>query len=504
MVALAGGGWTILDRALALLIGGVLFAITVVAAFTKLEWFDWGAYALPGANLVERGRLALPQFGLQMGLDRDYLLNAPWMVVGPIPWFWALGVDRLSYLAGLVAIDLLCVALYVLALRKVFGLRSLAASAFLASAFVANRAFLIEIYLQRYSVLGFGMLLLAFWPAPGPAWRWPWWKWLAAGMLPIIHPGLVFALGFWGLGLLGFPRVEAVETDANPEEPGLRPARWAGPLTFAALIGLGCAWFVRPSLLREQLLPHIRFGNYRSLGTLQILVTSVASKVAVPTVVFNVAMSALGLLIVAAWAAWPSRRRLLSPVLTAALAVAFVQVYDALRGFGYIFYYVLGLGPWMLWPFRRPGPRRVALAVLSAFALTNLLIASRLDRGPVLLVDTAETRDYLVSKTRPADHIVVGPPFVLASARPELPGGRVVERVVPQPYYLSDFDDTVFRREINGRAWVYIGEPDWFTRTTFTAGRGADLFPGAEIEEDSFHGLKVIVARARTEPPKSP
>jgi hypothetical protein len=490
------GGRAVLDRVAAALIVLALATVIVRASLRHAEWSDWVAYALPGANYVERGVLALPQLGPQMGLDRHYLLNAPWMVVGPIPWYWSLGVGRLGYVAGVATLGVACLGLYVLAIRKVFGPISWAASASLAAAFAANRNFLIEVILQRYSILCFAALLVAFWPTTGPSWRRPWWTWAAAASLPMVHPALVIGLGFWGLGLLGSLLPGAVEARADEVE-GPRRDGWAGPMAFAALIAAGFAWYGRPALLREQFLPHVRFGNYRSEAGFKILQVPAALPFSAPTLAMDVGLACLGPLLTAGWAILPRWRRSIAPVLPAALALAFVLVADALRGFAYIHYYALGLGPWLLWPLRGPATRRAALAVLSAVAMANLAVSAYMERGRIDTAGTAEAIDFVVARTRPTDHLVLGPPFVLASSPPALPGGRVVERVVPQPYYLDDFDEAAFRREIADRAWVYVGDPQWFRHPVYTTPPGAPLFPDADVEEATFDGDRVIVARAR-------
>jgi len=188
----------------------------------------------------------------------------------------------------------------------------------------------------------------------------------------------------------------------------------------------------------------------------------------------------------------------LVPLLPAASAVLFSVAYDATRSFLYAPYYYVGLGPILLgaWASRRA--RLALIAASVGLGLVNLAFSARVDlRSPHSRLDTPEALAFLLEHTRPGDRIVAGPPFILASARPELPGGRTIPRVVPQPYYLDPFEEPVYRREIRELTDVYIGTPEWYSRPVWTEPAGDGLFPGAEVREFTLEGERIIVARAR-------
>src|SRR5258708_950993 len=136
----------------------------------------------------------MPQLGSQMGLDRFWLLSAPLMAVGPIPWMKAFGAGRIPNLIGLLCLGLLNLAIVMWAVRRVLRLHSWGLTALVALPFLLHRAALSEFYNQRYTALASGMLTLAFLPTTS---RRPWWQWLAAGLLPLVHPAMLPASILW-------------------------------------------------------------------------------------------------------------------------------------------------------------------------------------------------------------------------------------------------------------------------------------------------------------------
>ncbi len=91
-----------IDRALALLLFGWFGFAAFQMTFSRLEWHDWIAYALPAANFVERGTLSTPQLGDQAHFPETWLFNSPLMGLGPAPFYAALHVGRVPYLAGVL------------------------------------------------------------------------------------------------------------------------------------------------------------------------------------------------------------------------------------------------------------------------------------------------------------------------------------------------------------------------------------------------------------------
>jgi hypothetical protein len=469
---------------------GSYVVVMVCVTFNRKEWFDTVGYALPGANYVERGTLSMPQLGSQMGLDRFWLLSAPWIAVGPIPWMKAFGAGRISNLVGLVFLGLVNLAILTWAIRRVLRLRSWGLPALVALPFLLHRAALSEYYNQRYTTLACGLLTLAFLPTSRGR---PWWQWLAAGLLPLVHPAMLPASVLW------------LAAELLDRSPWLRPSDgtrapsipWLGIAAYVGGMVLTAAWYGRLGPLREQFLPHLRFGNYRALSPLIGLLDIPAAPIPrLPSLALNFGIVGLALTLMAAGLSRSLRHRV-GPVLLPALVIALILPYDALRGFRYYYFFLMGLGPCLLGVFASGRARRLVCGMAVLLALPNLAISAWLDLKRPDLTTTAQGSRFVVEHTRPGDRIVLGPPFVLVSAPPTLPGDRTAPRVVPMDYYLDPFDPATFIRDIRAHCDVYIGEEEWFYRPVWIRDRGEPLFPRFDITTFDFRGQRVIVARAR-------
>jgi hypothetical protein len=80
-----------LDRLLVAVLTVLYLSFLVSSVFSRRDWNDTIAYGLPGANLVVRGALTLPQLGSQFAFDRYWLFNAPFTVLRDVPWFLVAG-----------------------------------------------------------------------------------------------------------------------------------------------------------------------------------------------------------------------------------------------------------------------------------------------------------------------------------------------------------------------------------------------------------------------------
>lgn len=488
------------DRAFAALLFLLYAAIVVQAAFNRREFFDTVGYALPGANLVERGTLSLPQLGDQLGLDRVWLLNAPFIVLGPVPGMALLGAGRIPNVLGVVILALANGLAFIWALRRALPRGPLTIAVLAMMAFLLHRNALGELYNQRYTVATFALMALAFAPPRENAARHPpSWQWLAAGALPLMHPSLALALAVWCLARV---------VDALRPDPPAAPWPRLGPLLFLIALGLAVAWYGRVEAFETQFLTHLRFGNYRAsppwVGLTQVYASPIAGA---PSWALNALIVAFALAVLVAA---PVRLSQGGPAPRAdawppALAIALALALDGTRGFLYAPYYLLGLGPPLVIALAGPRARRGALAALALIALGHLAISSRLDRAPPDWTTTRQAREFVLDYSRPGDRIVLGPPFVLVAAPARLPDDRAVPRVVPMDYYLGPFDAPTFLRDIRAHCNLYIGEEEWFYRAVWVKPeRGEPIFPNARLQRVSFRGRTVLVARPETKGPPPP
>jgi hypothetical protein len=467
-------------------------------AFHFLEWYDWIAYALPAANFVERGSVSLPQLGSQYHFDQYWLFNAPLMGVGPVPFFAAFGVGRVSYLIGIVVAAVVNLAVFTWVIRRAMQLPSMALAALCTWAFLGNRNYNSILYMQRYDAIVLSVMLLAFVPLKTSRGGAPAWRWLCAGVLPLLHPSLIPASVAWLVTEVALAFVSGRHRAAPPE-----PRRYFGPALFALTGIAALAWYGRIDAFQNQFLPHIRYHANRlayapDVGKIFDVPIGMPYKLASLATTLIIVVAAFGLL------ASTIRRSPQRPpirVAVAALLIALTVALDLVRGQRYWVFFILGLGPCLLFAgCDQGGRRKIVLSLLIGLAVIQTAMSLKLDRLSVLSTDQRDSVGFVVVHTRPAERIVLGPPFILAAAPAHLTEQREVVRVVPQPFYLADFDPVAFRAEIQKMATVYVGEREWFYRPEIvTKNQRAQipLFPDAAIEEFTFSGTRVIVARAK-------
>jgi hypothetical protein len=458
--------------------------LVVAAVFSRIEWADTVAYGLPGANLARAGSLTVPQLGTQFSFDRFWLFNAPWVVVGEIPTFWIAGIGRLPHLTGIVAFGLINWVAFTLASRRLFAVQSMATAILIAFAFLDTRGLVTaDLYNQKYSVLAYSLLLVAFFPVidPRSACGRPWWQWLAAGVLPLVHIILPPATIIW------------VATVCASERR-VRGRSLVGPALLVACGVASLIWYLRPAPFETQLWPHLTYGGFRHAGRFSGLLDVAASPVAaIPTWTLAVAtvLAALSVTVRASLAIGADDVR--SAIPAAALILA-ILIVDAWRGFLDYGFFIAGVGPIV---FAAATPRGrlhefVALALAIAGAV-NIAVSTKLDRLPPDLTSTRDTEAFLIAHTRDTDRIIVAPPFVFAAAA--LPPVRSIPRIVPQPYFLETFDREAWARDLNACCNVYVGDEEAYTRLTRPGFVGPPIFRTASIEQYTFQGHAILVAR---------
>jgi hypothetical protein len=456
------------------------------SAFSRREWADTIAYGLPGANFARFGTLALPQLGSQFGFDRFWLFNAPWVVVGYVPTFWITGAGRIPHLAGIVVLGLVNWIVFSLICRRLFALRSITAAMLVAYAFLGTRGLVMsDLYNQKYSVVAYALLLVAFLPISDPrsACGRPWWQWLTASLLPLLHIVIPPAAVIW--------LAAVVATDRH-----VRGRSLVGPALYAAGGIASVAWYFRPGPFLTQLWPHIAFGGFREAGRFSGLLDVAASTIAaVPTWILAVA-TVVAAVIVLARATRPNARDDIRSAAPAAALIAVIFVLDAWRGYLDFGYFITGVGPIVFAAAAaHTRVRQLATAALVAAGVINIGISTRLDRLPPDWTTTSSTEQFLMAHTREGDTLVVGPPFVFAASA--MPPERAIARIVPQPYFLETFDRDLWVRDLNTCCNVYVGDQDAYTLLTRPGVAGDPIFPHAEVEHLDFHGQPVLIARRR-------
>ena len=459
--------------------------LLVVSTGSLREWPDTIAYALPGANAVRFGTLALPQLGSQVGFDRFWLFNAPWVVVAPLPAFWLAGPGRMPHLAGLVAVGLINWTAFTIAARRLFAVSSLTVAMLVAFAFLGTRGLpTADLYGQKYSVAAFALVLCAFYPSrdPNGACSRPWWQWLAAGLLPLVHVVVAPAVVVWLLAVVASDRT-------------VRGRSWTGPLAFLAACVVSAAWYFRPSAFEAQLWPHLAFGGFRRAAHFGGLFDATSSAAAaLPTWCLSASIAGAALVLtLRAIRATSEAVRAAAPAI--ALVVTFFIV-DAWRGFLDYGYFLFGAGPAILATVAtRPAVRTRVVAALAVIGVANIAISTRLDRSRTDWTTTTAGERFVAAHTDVSDRIVLGPPFVFAAAT--LPPERTVPRVVPQPYFLDAFDRDGWLKDLNTCCNVYVGSEESFLRPVRLQAVDTAVFPDASIERVDFRGQPVIVARRR-------
>jgi hypothetical protein len=465
----------------AALAGGAVYLV-VAAVFSRIEWADSVANGLPGANLARVGSLTLPQLGTQFGFDRFWLFNAPWVVVGEVPSFWVAGIGRLPHLAGIAAFGVINWIAFTLASRRLFGVQSMAVAILVAFAFLDTRGLVTaDLYNQKYSVIAYALLLAAFFPANDPrsACGRPWWQWLAAGVLPLVHIILPPATVVWVVAVVASDRQ-------------VRGRSLLGPALFAACGVASLVWYLRPAPFTTQLWPHVTYGGFRHAGRLSGLFDAAASPVAaIPTRTLAIA-TVLAASAVAVGASRGTAAADVRGAMPAAGLILSILIVDAWRGFLDYGFFIAGVGPIV---FAAAAPRGLVAFALATAGAINIAVSTKLDRLPPNLTSTQDTEAFLIADTLDTDRIVVAPPFVFAAAA--LPPARHIPRIVPQPYFLETFDREAWARDLNACCNVYVGDEEAYTRLTRPGFVGPPIFAEASVERYTFEGHAILVARRR-------
>lgn len=498
-------GWHFFDTLAAIGIFSALLVLHYRLLFERLEWDDWVAYALPAANWVTRGTLNLPQLGTQYHFDRHWLFSAPWMGLGPVPWFLTFGVGRTSYLMGTLAIAVTNLLFLPYVFRRALQLRSLTVSILITNAWLGHATYLSSLHNQRYDLLAYSILALLFIPRTEKTASW---KWLLAGCLPLIHISLSLACFSWCM-LAGFTLF------LSPHQTEVKRSRiWTITLCLMAGLVTSVLWYGRWDAVQTQLIPHLQahlrhegfqypgIGWYAGPLSYQSILGRIVFAIPLLLSVFTILNSF----------------RICNqgsplPLLASALFCA-VVCWDALRGFIYLAFYAFGLAPILLSEVTRSTWRHTLIGLFAVLGLVHLTMNFSLaPQWPYLFTVEIQSRqpfiaqhvsqrsvlEFIVSHTQPNDRIVVGPPFILSSAERHLAGNRRIVAVTPQPFYLDDFDSHLFRTSLRQQAHVYLGTPDFFQRTqSWNKGKPdlrQPLFENGTIVKRSFFGTTVLIVR---------
>ena len=253
-----------------------------------------------------------------------------------------------------------------------------------------------------------------------------------------------------------------------------------------------------------QFIPHLRAHAHlgqihaRTHGlSLEMLEFTVSRIMSMPSMLLSiVTVAATADIVIRAIRGRPVR------ALAAVLMMLLMVFLDVISHFRFMHNIMIGLMPCLLFDFAAGRRRVLVVGVLSVLIVGHLAVSSRLEKPGVRWTTEAETLAFVLEHTRPGDRIVAGDPFLLLSAFPSLPGDRQIVRLVPQPFYLPDFDVAAYRREIRERANVYVGERAWFEQQAIfplTPQKQVPIFPDAEIASFEFEDREVITARRRAE-----
>jgi hypothetical protein len=452
-----------------------VLAVQVRAGLERPLEGDFVAYALPAANLVENGRLAVPGVGTQCALDRYWRFNSPLVAAGPVPFFAAAGIDHTAYLVGVVAGVFVVSAAFLFLVRRAAPGVEWWVSGLVVAAFLLTRVALSESSNQRYTVVAYAAVACLFFPSrePGPA---AWWRWALAGVLPLVHPALLIGSVVW-------VTAEAVAVAR------LRSVSRAGLAAFLVGVGLCALWYLDPEPLRTQFLPHLRSRGFEPFSGWDQPASRVASAP-------SWAVMAVIVVAVAVWVVAGPRGRVTGggrvPVV---LGVAL-----ALDSGGYMFYlsyFVLGLGPAVLRMWSGTAAQRPLVAVLAALGVANLLVEAKLGGfgWPRPPAPAGELEAFVREHTRPGDTIILGPPFTFQVLTPW--ADRRAPYVVPMPLYLADFDRDEYLRLLRGGT-VYVGFPEYFEGVQrHYRPTSPPVFEHAVLTTVEFRGRPVLIARPR-------
>lgn len=483
----------LLDWTGAAIISCFWFAISGTALLNREDFVDWIAYALPSANWVTSGLFALPQLGTQHSFNQFWLFSSPLMGLGPWPWFKLFGVARESYLFGIMAIYSVNLVVFSVAFHKLLRIRSFTFSCLLVYTVLGNRIYMSSLYNQRYDLLVYSGLLLAFYPKSKPA-RW---QWLIAGGLTLLHPSLLIASVIW----LVWPLLRSIKKGPLIRALGFDWIYYALSLLFVFF------WYGRWSKVQAQMLPYI--NSYasamqtKSAFMLGLFPFPLEYLGGLSSAIFLLGCAVSAVAIVCFMLVSKSGRQFLfknESIFSGALAISVGLIIDTFKGFSYNDYLMISLAPIIIAFGSKFVGKKLIFYSLLILALSNLYSTQKLDFLPPSYVKQKDIIDFVVKHTHPGDRIVLASPFVLAAPPHVLPENRKVVYVIPQPFCLEDFDFQLFRKQIRQETAVYLGAPEWYEEvvsqcTPFVKVSKEKLFESAHQETTLFGNQVVIVAR---------
>lgn len=470
-----------IEKIIAILFISILIGFQLHLLLLKPQGGDMACYGLAAGNWAMGRSLVLPQFGGQYEMDKLWHFNSPLLGYGP-GFFFKLGdVGYDWYIAGCVAQLFVSLLAFFLLNLKITGRQNWHRAVFLTIAFLSTRTYMCEFLNQRYSTFCYIMLALLFYPFRRTDEKAPAIQWIVAGMLPLLHPALLPASVVWVLGetLLMIIR-----------------RKWlisiGGLSGFLAGVASSSLWYLNPHGLRTQFLPHLQGRDFVPFSGWDMGLSRIFALPSQSTHLLIVVINlTLAFLSIRFSTNRPEKIRL-------GVMTILVLALDASGRMFYLPYYLIGMAPAAISLVDHPLWRDRLIKALTLLGCAQLAVEYKMfDPTTHLPASRATARDFLVANTRPGDHIVVGPPFVLSAASdPVLPENRTIEKVVPMPIYLKDFKQDQFLDEIRQNTTVYIGSPEYFRGVQlFYKPESPPIFENAEMRELSFQNQKILIAR---------
>jgi len=458
--------------------GGALVVTTLWAALSNPVGGDFVAYALPSANFIRGGVLSLPQLGTQYDLDKYWRFNAPLLGAGPSIPFALFGVSHTTYLGGLLALAATSLTGLLALCRKAIGGASAVWLPAAIGVLLIRSVHSVELVNQRYSILAPLAVGLLFFPTrrERDGGRAAGWKWLLAGVLPLLHPALLPASFVWVL----FEFAACLKSWSLPH--------WG---SVALGVGVGCCawWYLSPPGFRVQFLPHLYSREFVPFSGWD---QAASWKYALPSQLTQ------GLIIAWAVVALPTSWRDSQRVrVLACLAIALLL--DASGRMVYLGYYVVGLAPAILAMHRDRGGSRWVAVCLGCLAVANVAVFAKLSTTPPRLPTSEATIEgFVMTHTRDGDRICLGPPFILLASKRRLAGERELPYVVPTALYLRHFDEQQFLHAIRTHCTCYVGDPAIYRAVQrYYKMESAPVFETADFVETVFEGQPILIARAK-------
>lgn len=475
----------LIEKIIAILFISILIGFQLHLLLLKPQGGDIACYGLAAGNWVMGRSLVLPQFGGQYEMDKIWHFNSPLLGYGPGLVFKLGDVGYDWYIAGCVAQLFVSLLAFFLLNLKITAKKSWPRAVFLTIAFLSTRTYMCEFLNQRYSTLCYITLALLFYPFRRTDEKAPTFQWLVAGVLPLLHPALLPASVVW---VLGETLLMIIRRDWLISIGGLSG--------FLAGVGCSALWYLDPHGLKTQFLPHLQGRDFVPFSGWEMGLSRIFALPSLSThlliVVINLTLAISSIRFITHR---PEKIRL-------GVMTILVLALDASGRMFYLSYYLIGMAPAAISLVDHSLWRDRLIKALALLGFAQLAVEYKMfDPTTHIPASRAMSRDFLVANTRSGDHIVVGPPFVLSAASdPVLPQNRTIEKVVPMPIYLKDFNQDQFLNEIRQNTTVYIGSPEFFKGVQlFYKPKSPPIFENAEMREISFQNQKILVARpART------